>query len=162
MTYSPRSCRRFPVRIMAILLLLSALMPNTSDAQRLRDKDLVGTEWRMHLDLGGEADAEDGNALSRAALAMAASLISEVDIRFYFEESGDLRIVTDVDSDADADEEYSAWFINEDGNLVMGDSDSFSMDSDTVWIQEEGMLVAHQLDEPNMKASIWLERIEAY
>ncbi len=153
--------------VSALLIFASALFTaSTADAQRLRDKDLTGTVWRMQIELGGKAntdaneDGDGGNAISRAALAMATSLISEVDIQFYFEENGELRIVTDPDVQVETDVEYSAWSINEDGNLLMGDTDSFSTGSDTVWIQEEGRLVAHDLDNPNMKASIWLERID--
>lgn len=152
--------------LFALVFFATAILPNTADAQRLRDKDLVDTVWRMQIELGGKAnseangDGDGGNAISRAALAMATSLISEVDIQFHFEENGELRIVTDPDVQVETDVEYSAWSINEDGNLLMGDTDSFSTGSDTIWIQEDGRLVAHDLDNPNMKASIWLERID--
>ncbi|PIQ61018.1 MAG: hypothetical protein COV99_10510 [Bacteroidetes bacterium CG12_big_fil_rev_8_21_14_0_65_60_17] len=143
------------ISLLAILIFIVSVAPGNSHAQQLRDKDLVDTRWKLHLGIGIDTDADEDNAISRAALAMATSLIAEIDIEFHFMADGDLVIRSK--SGADTDQEYSAWYIDQEGQLVIGDTDSFSTGSDTVWIQEEGILVAHV--ESNRKARIWLEQI---
>lgn len=126
-------------------LLLSAflLMASSVLAQdRIRTRDLEGTTWKMVFDLDNkQTKAEADNALERIVLNAVDGLLDEIDVTFTFEKRGRLTIMAGAFGNKEDESEHSDWFINDNGQLELGDSKSISSD-DTVWLRDGDRLVA--------------------
>ena len=120
-------------RTIAMLALAALVFPSSIQAQdRLRDRDLEGTTWKMVFDLDNDRKKKEAdNAFERIILSAVDGLMDEIDIYFEFGNRGDLSVWVAAFGE-DEDQESSNWRISKDGFLEMGETDSFQHD-DTVW-----------------------------
>lgn len=148
------------------LMLLTALLLVASSAMaqdRLRHRDLEGTTWKMVFDLDNKrTKAEADNAFERIVLSAVDGLLDEIDVYFTFDKRGRMTIQAGAFGVDEEEEERSEWFINDDGQLELGDSKSISYD-DTVWLRYGDRLVPFErqrngrLEREN---AIYLKRVD--
>lgn len=122
-------------------------------AQRpVKEKDLKGV-WQLVIDIDREEvkrDIEDEESVFASILAKSLTnvvfdLIDEIDIQFEFLPDNRVRIEAEIFGASEV--EYADWHINDDGELVIGDTDNFhvnSDDGDDVWLKEGDLLVAYE------------------
>ena len=125
--------------ILGAIALFLAVSVQAQD--RLREKDLEGTTWKMVFDLDNEREkAEADNAFERIILSAVDGLLDEIDVYFEFDRRGRLSIWVGAFGDDEEEEERSDWRITRDGYLELGDSDSFDSD-DTIWMRDGDRLI---------------------
>jgi opacity protein-like surface antigen len=139
------------------LLFLSAIVASTAVAQqRVHPKDLEGSTWQLVFDLEKEAD----NAFERIALKAVTGFMDEIDIQFDFRKDRALRVRVNA-FNVENDEEYSNWAINDEGQLSLGDTDSFDAE-DTVFMRDGDLLIPFEYKRGKLerKESIYLKRVD--
>ena len=139
------------------LLFLSAIVASTAVAQqRVHPKDLEGSTWQLVFDLEKEAD----NAFELIALKAVTGFMDEIDIQFDFRKDRALRVRVNA-FNVENDEEYSNWAINDEGQLSLGDTDSFDAE-DTVFMRDGDLLIPFEYKRGKLerKESIYLKRVD--
>jgi len=121
--------------LFAFALALLFLIPASNAQDRVRERDLEGTVWKMEFNLKEEGEG----ALERIILNAVDGIMDEIDIQIEFGKRGHLSVWVDAFSE-DEEEEDGDWYINRDGQLVLGDTDSFSSDHN-VWMFDGDRLV---------------------
>ena len=132
-------------------LLIAALMLVTvgfANAQeRVTEKKLEGI-WELRIELRegfleDEIEEED-NALARVILksvdGLVEGILDNLDIAFEFKSDGRCKVYVDAFG---ADEiEYTEWYINRKGQLIIEDTDEVNFGKDDYWMFEDDILVA--------------------
>ena len=139
------------------LLFLSAIVASTAVAQqRVHPKDLEGSTWQLVFDLEKEAD----NAFERIALKAVTGFMDEIDIQFDFRKDRALRVRVNA-FNVENDEEYSNWAINDEGQLSLGDTDSFGAEY-AVFMRDGDLLIPFEYKRGKLerKESIYLKRVD--
>lgn len=156
-------------KITTTLLALTLLMSIGANAQsKVKEKDLDGV-WMLKIEIDEEnwkREIEDeDNAIARAVIRGVSGLVDgildEIDVRFEFLKNNEVRIFTEVFGEEEV--EYTDWNINSRGELEIGDTDHFDNADDTVWMMEDGILVAYDRDGKYKKdddARVYLVRID--
>ena len=147
----------------AFILAFLLFLPAASSAQdRIRTRDLEGTTWKMVFDIDNEHQKKEAdNAFERIVLSAVDGLLDEIDVYFEFGKRGHLTVWVNVFGDED-EEERSDWYIDDDGRLVLGDTDSFDSD-DTVWLRDGDRLIPFEKDRRGRlerEDAIYLKRID--
>lgn len=119
----------------AFALALLFLVPLSNAQDRVRERDLEGTVWKMEFNLREEGEG----ALERIILNAVDGIMDEIDIQLEFGKRGNLVVWVNA-FDKDDEDETGEWYINRDGQLVLGDTDSFSSDHN-VWMFDGDRLV---------------------
>lgn len=134
------------------ILFLTALafVVSNSYAQRIKEKDLLGT-WDLVLNVEEaiEKEADDSDTMMEKVLINVISgfvggIIDDIDISFEFKSSNRLKIV--VSAYGETETEYGKWRINSRGNLEIDDIEdednrlNFNSDDDE-WVLLNGLLV---------------------
>ena len=128
-----------------LLLLIVCLVLSVSYGQtKVTEKDLKG-EWKMIIDIDeDEIDEEledEGpfeRIIARSVSGFVLNLMDEIDIRFTFLKNHRLRIEIEVLGEREV--EYSDWYINSHGELLIGDHP----DDDEVWMMNKDRLVSYK------------------
>ena len=145
-----------------VLILLAA--PLVASAQKRVSADDVRGEWKVVFQLDKEVD-EAENAFERIALKAVSGLMDEIDIRLLFERDGVLTVSASAFGEgADTDSDDISWDINRHGGLIVGDSDHFQSDRDTVFYWEGDQLVAFEINDDGKagdRKGISLKRVDA-
>lgn len=127
--------------ILGAIALFLAVSVQAQD--RVREKDLEGTTWKMVFDLDNEQEREEAdNAFERIILSAVDGLLDEIDIYFEFDRRGRMSIWVGAFGDSE-EEELSDWRVTRDGYLELGDTDSFDTD-DTVWKRDGDRLIPYE------------------
>lgn len=127
--------------ILGAIALLLVVSVQAQD--RVREKDLEGTTWKMVFDLDNEQEREEAdNAFERIILSAVDGLLDEIDIYFEFDRRGRMSIWVGAFGDSE-EEELSDWRVTRDGYLELGDTDSFDTD-DTVWKRDGDRLIPYE------------------
>ena len=155
--------------ITTTLMLLTLLMSVSALAQsKVKERDLDGV-WMLKIEIDEdnwkrEIEDED-NALARAVIRGVSGLVDgildEIDIRFEFKKNNEVRVSTQVFGEEEV--EYTDWNINARGELEIGDTDHWERNDDTIWLMEDGILVAYDKDGGYKKtddARVYLVRID--
>jgi len=122
-----------------------------SDAQRVKEKDIIGT-WKLVIDVEEEMDEEAEEAdtmleeiFIKAISGFVGGILDDIDIYFEFEADNDVQIT--VNAYGESETERGTWFINKRGYLEIeglddedGDSIHISADDDE-WKLVDGLLV---------------------
>ncbi|MEM8893093.1 MAG: hypothetical protein AAGC88_00865 [Bacteroidota bacterium] len=139
-------------RITSTLVMLSLFVVTTAHAQsKVKEKDVYGA-WVLKIEIKEETweqELEDqDNAIARAVIQGVSGLVDgileEIDIRFEFMDDNEVRVSTEAFGDDDV--EYTDWYINSQGELEIGDTDHWDDNDDTVWLMEDGLLIAYDRD----------------
>ena len=128
-----------------LLLIIAGLVFTVSHGQtKVTEKALKG-EWKMIIDIDeDEIDEEledEGpfeRIIGRSISGFVLNLIEEIDIRFTFLKNHRLRIEIEVLGEREV--EYSDWYINSHGELLIGDDP----DDDEVWMFKKNKLVSYK------------------
>ena len=156
-------------KITTILLMLTLLFGASANAQsKVKEKDLDGV-WMLKIEIDEdnwkrEIEDED-NAVARAVIRGVSGLLDgildEIDVRFEFLKDNEVRVFTELFGEEEV--EYTDWNINSRGELEIGDTDHWDDADDTVWLMEDGILVAYDRDSNYKKdddARVYLVRID--
>ena len=136
--------------ILIVPILFMAFFANAQN-KKVRESDLKGT-WKLVIDIDmddieDELEDED-NVFARIVLKSVSGLVDgildEIDIYFEFQSDGRLRVM--VDAFGEDEVEYTDWYINKRGELVIEDTDSFNTDDDNYWMFNGDVLVAYDED----------------
>jgi len=127
------------------LLLIAGLIFSVSQGQtKVTEKDLKG-EWKMIIDIDEDEIDEEledvgpfERIIARSVSGFVLNLIDEIDIRFTFLKNHRLRIEVEVLGEREV--EYSDWYINSHGELLIGDHP----DDDEVWMLKKNKLVSYK------------------
>lgn len=129
--------------------------------KKVKEKDLLG-EWELVIDLGEvrdeleeELEEEENWLVGRFAKNIsnfALDIVEGIDITMDFRDNGEVKIVVEVLGEREV--EYSEWYINDDGELVIEDDDNdrwrknkssrVDIDDADVWMIEDGKLQAYE------------------
>ena len=132
------------------LLVLTLALGFTADAQRVKEKDIIGT-WKLIIDIEDEMEeeADDADTLLEEVFIKAISgfvggILEDIEIYFEFQSDNDVKIT--VLAYDEKETETGSWYINKRGNLVIedidDDDDSFNISSDDdEWKLVDGILV---------------------
>ena len=128
-----------------LLLLIVGLVFTVSYSQtKVTEKDLKG-EWKMIIDIDEDEIDEEldgvgpfGRIIARSVSGFVLNLIEEIDIRFTFLKNHRLRIEIKIFNEREV--EYSDWYINSHGELLIGDDP----DDDEVWMMNKNRLVSYK------------------
>ncbi len=135
-----------------VFLFLSIVATGVLLAQsRLREGDLEGTTWKMVFDLDHEAKDDADTAFERIILSAVDGLMDEIHVYFEFLEDNCMIVWVDAFG-VEEEEEDSDWYVNGRGQLIMGDSDSYSSD-DTIWMKDGNRISAYKKKRGRLKKS---------
>lgn len=150
------------------ILLLTSLMLFVVSIQaqprKVKERELEG-RWKLVIDIDSEdfedeLDEEDGY-FARLALQSVGGFVDGVldaiDIEFEFMRNNEVKVI--VSAFGNEDIEYSDWRINRRGELLIGDTDSFSSDDDDYWMFDGDLLVAYD-DDDGMKSQVYMVNID--
>ncbi len=152
----------------AILVCFGALLPSSLLAQRLTEDDLIGTTWRLEIDVdealeeAEEEMEEEGNLLGEIILSgvsgMVRGIINNIDVYFEFREDGELKVFVEAFDEEDVD--YTYWRINRRGELIIEDNEHFKTDNDGYWVYDDGLLIHEDFDDDDDDAKVFLVKID--
>lgn len=138
-------------KLIFIIPLLFIVVFANAQSRKVKERDLKGT-WKLNIDIDmddieDELEDED-NVFARIVLKSVSGLVDgildELDIYFEFQDDGRLKVMV---NGFGADEvEYSKWYINRRGELIIEDTDSFNTDRDDYWKFDGSILVAYDED----------------
>jgi len=155
--------KQLPIAL-CLSLLLAAF---TAEAQKLREKDLVGTSWKLNIDIERaleeaeeEMDEEDnilGTMILRGVSGLVEGIIENIDIYMDFYDNHEVRVY--VDAFGAEETEYTYWEINKRGELVIEDNEHLDSDGPSYWIYDEGVLVLEDTYHDDEDAEVYLSRV---
>ncbi len=127
---------------------------------KVKERDLIG-EWELVIDLDEvrdeiEEEIEEENrwvaSFARSISNFALDVVESIDITMDFRDNGEVKIIVEVMGEREV--EYSEWFINNDGELIIEDDDDnrwrrnkssrIDIDDADVWMMEDGKLQAYE------------------
>lgn len=134
------------------LMMVLGFMSTTLMAQdKVTRKDVEGKTWQLKIDIDDELEDEIDDADSaleriiiKSVAGMVDGIIDGIDIYFEFKSNNELKVT--VEAFGEREVEYTEWFINKDGALVIEDTDSFNSDDDNIWLMVDDVLVAFDED----------------
>lgn len=137
--------KKFTLIITALVLSLSL------QAQKsIKERDILG-EWKLIIDIDKneimeEIEEDDdvpffGEWIAESVLGLVSNVLDDLEIYFDFRKDGQVKVVAEIFGEREV--EYSEWYINGDGELVIGETDIFDNDDD-VWLMEGGRLVSYE------------------
>lgn len=138
----------------ALILICSLFLTTALQAQKVKEKDLIGN-WKLIINLEEafeEAEMEmkeDDSVLGKIVLSSVSGLVTgildEIEIYMEFKPKGELKIM--VNAFGEKEVEYSSWDIDKQGRLYIKDTNSYSSDDHDYWILQDDVLVS--IDEGN-------------
>ncbi|MGL1886559.1 MAG: hypothetical protein OCD76_08600 [Reichenbachiella sp.] len=134
--------------ILGIIIFMAAFTFANAQSSKVKERDLRGI-WQLKIDLGDdflEDEIEDEeNAFARIILETTGSLVTdiieEIDVKFEFLPDNVCKVYASA-FDSDREVEYVEWEINNRGQLIISDSDSYESDGIDYWMLEDDVLVA--------------------
>lgn len=113
--------------ILSICLLLFGLSLSAQAQTRVKERNLRGI-WKLEIKVDKDADSAFGRIVQNSV----EGFLDEIDI--YMEFRKDNELVVTVNAFGEKEVEYSDWYINDAGELQIGDSEHFETDDDDVWL----------------------------
>lgn len=149
-----------------IILFTAALcLTFTSQAQRVSEKDIIGT-WKLVINIEEEMEeeAEDADTMLEEVFIKAISgfvggIMDDIEIYFEFQSDNDVKIT--VNAYDEVETERGSWYINKRGYLVIedieDDDDDFNISTDDdEWKLIDGILVS---DEHEKDRTVYMTRV---
>ena len=133
------------------LLSLILLLGFSSQAQKVEEKDILGT-WKLVIDIEDELDDEADEAdtileeiIIKSVSGIVSGVMENIDIYFEFKKGGRLNLT--VNAYDETEEEKGTWYINRRGYLVIEDIDDDDNDfhisaDDDEWKLIDGLLIS--------------------
>jgi len=134
---------------------------------KVKERDIDGI-WELRIELregflDDEIDEED-NALARIVMRSVGGLVEGIldnlDITFEFKEDGRCKVYVDIFGVNEV--EYTEWYINRRGQLIIEDTDNVQFESREYWMFEDDILVAFDDDGDDIDedAYVYLVRVD--
>ena len=134
---------------------------------KVNERDIDGI-WELRIELregflDDEIDEED-NVLARIIMRSVGGLVEGIldnlDISFEFKEDGRCKVNVDVFGVNEV--EYTEWYINRRGQLIIEDTDNVHFSSREYWMFEDDILVAYDDDGEDIDddAFVYLIRVD--
>lgn len=149
------------------LILLTALLTGfVSQAQKVNEKDIIGT-WKLIIDIEQEMEEEADEADSmleeifiKAISGFVGGIMEDIEIYFEFRKGNEVKITVNAYDETDTG--YGKWFINKRGYLeiedIENDNDNFNIDADDdEWMLIDGILVS---DEHEDDRSVYMAKVK--
>ncbi len=145
------------MKLLPILTLFAVgiAVPSLLQAQRISEKDLVGTTWKLEIDIDQaleeaerELEEEDnflGEIILSGVSGLVEGIVDNIEIYFEFREDNELKVYTEAFGNDDVD--YTYWKITKRGELLIEDSEHFSTDGGSYWVYDDGIFIQDELDE---------------
>lgn len=138
---------------MALVALVLIVGNVEVQAQTKVNADDLDGVWRLVVDLEEQGE----NAFERIVLNSVEGILDEIKVSFHFRRDHTLRITTYAFGEKDV--EYSEWQINDEGELLIGDTDKLQQHDATVWRFDQGRLYAYDADNDFERGELYLERL---
>lgn len=113
--------------ILIVCLLLFGISTTAHAQKRVKERSLRGI-WKLEIEIDKDADSAFGRIVQNSV----EGFLDEIDIYMDFRKNNEL--VVTVNAFGEKEVEYSEWYINDAGELHIGDSEHFQSDDDTVWM----------------------------
>ena len=149
------------MKTLAVILPILFVV-NLSQAQtRKVTEDKLKGIWKLVIDIdkdevADEIQEEDGvfaRLFVKSVLGFVDGVLDEVDIRFEFKSNNRLKVT--VNALGEEETEYSEWYINKKGRLILKDTDSFKSDDD-YWLFEGDVLVSYDDGSDQPEENVYL------
>ncbi len=113
--------------MLLVFLLLFGISTTAHAQKRVKERSLRGI-WKLEIKIDKDADSAFGRIVQNSV----EGFLDEIDIYMDFRKNNEL--VVTVNAFGEKEVEYSEWYINDEGELHIGDSEHFQSDDDTVWM----------------------------
>jgi len=149
-------------RILTLTLLMAAITFSVTAQKKLKYSDLEGKKWKLTIDIAEEIEEELDESDSfferlviKSVSGLVDNILDEIDIYFEFEKDNELKVT--VYAFGDREVEYTEWWINKDGALVIDDTDNFKSRHNSKWYLVDDIIVAYDSDDRDMRdANVYL------
>ena len=152
----------------ACLLIVGFTVPTILSAQKISEKDLIGTTWKLEIDVDlaleeaeRELEEEDnllGEIILSGVSGLVEGVIDNIDIYFEFREDNELKVFVEAFGKDDVD--YTYWRITRRGELLIENSEHFNTDDDgSYWVYDDGIFIQDDLDEDD-DAKVFLVKMD--
>lgn len=151
-------------KLLLIAPMLVLMLAANAQTRKVKEKDLKGT-WKLVIDIDKEDIVdemdEDDNVFARilvkSVVGFVDDILEEIDIWFEFQPNNELKIT--VNALGEEEVEYTEWRINNKGQLIIEDTDSFESD-DEYWLFEGDVLVAFDKDDNKPEKQVYLVNMD--
>ncbi|MEQ9288911.1 MAG: hypothetical protein RIG77_18455 [Cyclobacteriaceae bacterium] len=151
-------------KLLLIAPMLVLMLAANAQTRKVKEKDLKGT-WKLVIDIDKEDIVdemdEDDNVFARilvkSVVGFVDDILEEIDIWFEFQPNNELKIT--VNALGEEEVEYTEWRINNKGQLIIEDTDSFESD-DEYWMFEGDVLVAFDKDDNKPEKQVYLVNMD--
>lgn len=151
-------------KLLLIVPMLVLMLAANAQTRKVKEKDLKGT-WKLVIDIDKEDIVdemdEDDNVFARilvkSVVGFVDDILEEIDIWFEFQPNKELKIT--VNALGEEEVEYTEWRINNRGQLIIEDNDSFDSD-DEYWMFEGDVLVAFDKDDNKPEKQVYLVNMD--
>ncbi len=133
------------------MMILGVISSAAIAQDKVRRSDVEGKTWKLKIDIDDELEEELDDAddaferiIIKSVAGLVDGIIDGIDIYFEFMPNNELKIT--VEAFGEREVEYTEWYINKNGALVIEDTDSFDTDSDDIWLFVDDVLVAFDED----------------
>ena len=143
-----------PSRLFTVLLVGALFLPVTTFAQRVYEKDILGT-WELVIEI--DRSKADG-VMERVILNAVSGVLEDVDVRFEFRANNWLAICTNAYGEEE--DELGSWHINDAGQLVLDETGNVEIGG-VVWLLEGDTLRAYKVTDSGLERddAIYLRRL---
>ena len=129
--------KKFIISIALISLFVSLIAQD-----KVRERDLAG-EWQMVFDIDEEEwedeienDSFFGRMIASSVSSLVVNVLEDLNIQFEFLSNKEVRMTVKIWDEKEI--EYLEWYINRDGELIIGDEND-----DEVWLFDHDKLVSY-------------------
>lgn len=144
-------------------MLFLVLFAN-AQTKKVKEKDLNGV-WKLVINIdqeevADELDEEDNifaKIIAKSVVGIVDDVLGEIDILFEFKSNNRLKVT--VNAFGEEEVEYSEWKINNKGQLIIEDVDSFDSEED-YWLLEGDILVSYNNGDDEPSNNIYLVNMD--
>lgn len=151
------------IQLIITLLLASSAFTALYGQQAVTEKDLLGT-WKLVIDIDDElekAENEEESFLDQVILSSVSGLVSgimdNIEIHMEFKPGGELKV--NVNAFDEQETEYSEWYINEEGQLMISETESFSSEDQDYWLMDSGVLLLYEENSRQPNENVYMVKL---
>ncbi|MFT7035038.1 MAG: hypothetical protein ACJA2S_003559 [Cyclobacteriaceae bacterium] len=151
-------------KLILIFPMLFLVLFADAQKKKVKERDLDGV-WKLVIkidkeEIADELDDEDNifaKIIAKSVVGIVDDVLNEIDIRFEFKSNNRLKVT--VNAFGEEEFEYSEWKINNKGQLIIENIDSFDSEED-YWLFEGDILVAYDNDDDGPSENIYLVNMD--
>lgn len=153
-------------RILTLTALIIAITFSAKAQKKIKYSDLEGKKWKLTIDIRDKIEEELDDSDSfferlviKSVSGLVDNILDEIDIYFEFKKDNELKVT--VYAFGEREVEYTEWWINKEGALVIDDTDSFKSDRNSKWYMVDDIIVAYDRDDKKLEdANVYLVAID--